>query len=61
MPRLTLVAALAAVLVPSVATAGGMYLSTRGVRPTGRAGAFVAGADDASALWFNPAGLAHLC
>jgi long-chain fatty acid transport protein len=60
MPRLTLVAALAAVLVPSVATAGGMYLSTRGVRPTGRAGAFVAGADDASSLWWNPAGLAHL-
>ena len=60
MPRLTLAAAVLAALAPSVAVAGGMYLPTRGVRPTGRAGAFVAGADDASALWFNPAGLAHL-
>jgi long-chain fatty acid transport protein len=42
------------------AVAGGMYLPTRGVRPTGRGGAFVAGADDLSATWFNPAGLAHL-
>lgn len=42
------------------ASAGGMYLPTRGVRPTGRGGAFVAGADDLSATWFNPAGLAHL-
>jgi long-chain fatty acid transport protein len=41
-----------------VASAGGLQLSTRGVRPTARAGAFVAGADDLGALWFNPAGLA---
>ena len=40
------------------AVAGGLQLSTRGVRPTARAGAFVAGADDLGALWFNPAGLA---
>lgn len=44
----------------AVAHAGGMYLPTRGVRPTARGGAFVAGADDLGALWFNPAGLAHL-
>jgi long-chain fatty acid transport protein len=30
------------------------------VRPAGRGGAFVAGADDAGALWYNPAGLAAL-
>jgi long-chain fatty acid transport protein len=42
------------------AHAGGMYLPTRGVRPTARGGAFTAGADDLGALWFNPAGLAHL-
>ncbi|HUH00851.1 MAG TPA: outer membrane protein transport protein [Kofleriaceae bacterium] len=42
------------------ALAGGMQLSTRGVRPTARGGAFVAGADDLGALWFNPAGLAAL-
>lgn len=52
--------ALAALFAPSIAAAGGMYLPTRGVRATGRAGAFVAGADDASSLWWNPAGLAHL-
>jgi long-chain fatty acid transport protein len=40
------------------ASAGGMYLPTRGVRPTGRGGAFVAGADDLHGLWYNPAGLA---
>ncbi|MBK9037145.1 MAG: outer membrane protein transport protein [Myxococcales bacterium] len=60
MSRLSLATAVAAVLLPSLATAGGMYLPTRGVRATGRAGAFVAGADDASAMWFNPAGLANL-
>ena len=60
MSRLSFATAAALVLVPTLASAGGMYLPTRGVRPTGRAGAFVAGADDASALWFNPAGLAHL-
>jgi len=57
MKRLILVAALLAAHGPR-AHAGGMYLPTRGVRPTARAGAFVAGADDLGALWFNPAGLA---
>jgi long-chain fatty acid transport protein len=42
------------------AAAGGMYLPTRGVRPTGRGGAFVAGADDLHSMTFNPGGLAHL-
>jgi len=62
MLRTRLASALAAtvVLIPLAAEAGGMYLPTRGVRPTGRAGAFVAGADDLSSMWFNPAGLAHL-
>jgi long-chain fatty acid transport protein len=40
------------------ASAGGLYFSDRGVRPMGRAGAFVAGADDLGAIWYNPAGLA---
>ncbi len=40
------------------ARGGGLYFSDRGVRPMGRAGAFVAGADDLGALWYNPAGLA---
>lgn len=38
--------------------AAGVYFSDRGVRPMGRAGAFVAGADDLGAIWYNPAGLA---
>ncbi len=40
------------------ALAGGLYFSDRGVRPLGRGGAFVAGADDLHAVWYNPAGLA---
>lgn len=36
-----------------------MWLPVRGVRSLSRGGAFVAGADDADALWQNPAGLAH--
>jgi long-chain fatty acid transport protein len=40
------------------AQAGGLYFSDRGVRPLGRGGAFVAGADDAGAITYNPAGIA---
>jgi len=40
------------------ARAGGLYFSDRGVRPLARGGAFVAGADDMGAMWYNPAGLA---
>ena len=49
----------AVLLAGSTARAGGLYFSDRGVRPMGRAGAFVAGADDLGAIWYNPAGLAH--
>ena len=40
------------------ADAAGLYFSDRGVRPLGRGGAFVAGADDLGAIWYNPAGIA---
>lgn len=40
------------------ARAGGLFMSDRGVRPLSRGGAFVAGADDLGAIWYNPAGLA---
>ncbi|HVH45790.1 MAG TPA: outer membrane protein transport protein [Labilithrix sp.] len=40
------------------AHASGLYTSDRGVRALGRGGAFVAGADDLGAIWYNPAGLA---
>ncbi|MGH7434162.1 MAG: OmpP1/FadL family transporter [Polyangiaceae bacterium] len=39
------------------AAAAGLYVSDRGVRPLGRGGAFVAGADDLGAIWYNPAGI----
>ena len=42
---------------PNVASASGLYFTDRGVRPMGRGGAFVAGADDLGAIWYNPAGL----
>lgn len=55
---LTLAAALAAVLIAPAADAAGLYFSDRGVRPMGRAGAYVAGVDDLHGIWFNPAGIA---
>jgi long-chain fatty acid transport protein len=55
---LVTLAALAALV--SRAAAGGMVLSVKGVRDVERAGALVAGAEDADSLWLNPAGLAHL-
>jgi long-chain fatty acid transport protein len=39
------------------AHAAGLYVDDRGVRPLGRGGAFVAGADDLGAIWYNPAGI----
>jgi long-chain fatty acid transport protein len=48
---------LAATQAPPVRAAG-LYTADRGVRPLGRGGAFVAGADDLGAIWYNPAGLA---
>lgn len=48
-----------AILVPCANVhASGLYLFDRGARPLSRGGAFVAGADDPSSLWYNPAGLA---
>jgi long-chain fatty acid transport protein len=50
-------ALLAAAAVARDARAAGLYFSDRGVRPLGRGGAFVAGADDLGAIWYNPAGI----
>ncbi len=51
--------ALVVTLAPAVPVeAGGLFLTDRGTRPLGRGFAFVAGADDPQALWYNPAGLA---
>ena len=58
-PLLGLTLALAgSALAPRRAEAAGLYTADRGVRPLGRGGAFVAGADDLGAIWYNPAGLA---
>jgi long-chain fatty acid transport protein len=55
-----IVLALVALLMSSSAFAGGMFYPFRGVRATGRAGAFTAGVDDASAIYQNPAGLSDI-
>jgi long-chain fatty acid transport protein len=57
-PFASITALVVAGAVPRDAQAAGLYFSDRGVRPMGRGGAFVAGADDLGAIWYNPAGLA---
>jgi long-chain fatty acid transport protein len=53
-------AALSAILLGSqLVQAGGLFFTDRGVRPMGRGGAFVAGADDLGAIFYNPAGIIH--
>jgi long-subunit fatty acid transport protein len=46
-------------LVPSSAAAGGLFIPGTGPQAQARAGAFVAKADDPSALFHNPAGFAQ--
>ena len=48
---------LASLFGTSTAQAGGFFITERGARELGRGFAFVAGPDDASAIWHNPAGL----
>ena len=61
MSRITVQIASAAICASAAAAwAGGMTLPVRGVQTVERAGALIAGADDAGSLWPDPAGLAHL-
>jgi long-chain fatty acid transport protein len=46
---------LIAVFFGATAHAGGLFLPYHGARGLGRAGAFVAGADDPGGIWYNPA------
>jgi long-chain fatty acid transport protein len=55
---LTVAVLMVAMGVARESEASGLYFTDRGVRPMGRGGAFVAGADDLGAIWYNPAGLA---
>ena len=50
-------AALWVALTAAEVRAAGLYVTDRGVRPMGRAGAFIAGADDLNAIYYNPAGV----
>lgn len=59
-PLTRLATIVAGVALATPAAAGGLGLPERGARAVARAGAIVAGADDAEALWQDPAGLAHL-
>lgn len=61
MSRITVLITSAAICASAAEVrAGGMTLPVRGVRTVERAGALIAGADDADSLWLDPAGLAHL-
>jgi len=57
---LALAGVLLAATGPSIANAGGFFITERGARPLGRGFAFVAGADDAGAIWHNPAGISGI-
>ena len=54
---LMICSAAAALLVSQSAGAAGLYFPDRGVRPLGRGGAFIAGADDLGAIAYNIAGI----
>lgn len=47
-------------LASSTALAGNLFYPVRGARALGRAGAFTAGVDDGSAVYYNPGGLADI-
>jgi long-chain fatty acid transport protein len=58
--RTIAIAALTACTISGTAHAGGLQLASRGVRPTARGGAFIAGAEGLGSFGFNPAGVAAL-
>ncbi len=55
--RLSAAIAIAVLACATDVSAAGLFFTDRGVRPLSRGGAFVAGADDVGAIWYNPAGL----
>ena len=57
--RFLCVAALLAIIAVQLSFASGFQLNEHGARAMGQGGAFAARASDLSAMYFNPAGLAH--
>jgi long-chain fatty acid transport protein len=47
-------------LAPAVASASGFHIDEQDARATGRAGAVIASTNNASAIYYNPAGIAEL-
>jgi long-chain fatty acid transport protein len=58
--KILIIAAAVALLVPTSLFASGFGYYEHGAKATGMAGAFVAQADDVSAIYYNPAGIAFL-
>lgn len=58
--RKVLILTAIAICSASTALAGGYQLNEQGAKATAMGGAFVARADDPSAIFFNPAGLSYL-
>lgn len=58
--RMIMLAALAAPLAAGGARANGFHVDEQDARATGRAGAVTASTDNASAIYYNPAGIAQL-
>jgi long-chain fatty acid transport protein len=56
--RILIIAALAMILIAPAIMASGFGYYQHGTKATGMGGAFVAMADDASAVYYNPAGIA---
>jgi len=59
-PSIRLLIVVLLVIFPSAAQAQGYFAGSKGARVAGRAGAFVAKADDLTAVELNPAGLAKM-
>jgi len=59
-PSIRLLIVVLLLIFPSAAQAQGYFAGSKGARVAGRAGAFVAKADDLSAVELNPAGLARM-
>jgi long-chain fatty acid transport protein len=58
--RYVLPIALGILALPASAVAGGFEIGDNGTRSLGRAGAYVAGVDEPSALYYNPAALTRI-